>query len=461
MKPTLVLTVILTAILIGCASGNPVMPSKSDIAGSNPSVADSNRVLWGLWQIEIDPDSLTANVVPARYGEIHVNVRKFLEDSPCTTCLSVVKPIVKQPYGIDVTIAIRHPFPGNAYYTGFDVRGIAMLEGSFIFYEVIPPNHPLLSTRAKAGDPAVLNPDGYTKIFNAVEFTNPGILGYSRGKMVPAVWGDPTNTLNAFKAFYSTGQSEDQGGRRGFAAGDEIQRTYQIQIPTGKPFKFWYAVDASWEPPTSGPPYDFSSFPPSANCPEPYRFDFSVISGEFYPTTGSVLVGVDIWDHRGWDPYNGYITTFAPDCYHNGNGTNSPPLEVSGERAHWEFEIVDELHNLNPDLGAEFLVIASSPSTMNEGYGRFTIPVHPAIGCSNVVHTNVLGTGDYSGGTNMKAEDSCFVHDTGYPCDGELLGYISGFAGTVVTTYDVSTLTPETGHGLGGGGWEIRIWGNR
>ena len=54
----------------------------------------------------------------------------------------------------------------------------------------------------------------------------------------------------------------------------------------------------------------------------------------------------------------------------------------------------------------------------------------------------------------MGAYDAIFVHDTGTVNDGEFLGYISGFGGTVVATYIIDNLVPVSGDSLGSG------WGN-
>jgi hypothetical protein len=509
----------------------------------------AGRALWGIWQVSIDPVSGTAEVLPARFGEFHANVRKFLEEGPCMNCLRVVPPVVPQPYGMDVTISLQHPFAGNAYYDGFDVRGIIMLEGDFSFEAL----H-CLTTRASEGGWAILNPDGYTKIFNAVDYTLPGILGYSKGKMIPPSWPNPTNTLNPFKAFYSIGQSEEDGGRRGFSAGDVIERTYEIQMKSGEPFRFWYVVDASWVPPTGEAPYDFDDFAPEANCPEAYRFDFSVVSGELYPSGGTVKIGMDIWDHQGWSaPYD--ITVEMPECNIAVLNIFGPPLSVIGDRAHWEFNIANMLGGLDPLKGTEIAALAtnSDPDPLTgtiNGIGRFTIPVSatsnspvvysidpdqgavdtgidnahivgdkflsgctvrlektgetaiqgmdvvfqdaqnvfadlnltgaaigtwdvvvenpggltgvlpdgftvmPPSGCNDLIHDNYLGSADFGGGTHMPALDACFVHDTGSDADGELMAYISGFAGTVCLTYNVDTLDWTDGHGLGSG------WGN-
>jgi hypothetical protein len=322
-----------------------------------------------------------ADVVPLRFSQFHANVRKFLEEGPCTNCLSVVPPIVPTSYGMDVDIALRHPFPGEDYYTGFDVRGIVMLEGGYAF-----PGMELATTRAGSGDWALLNPDGWTPVFNAQDYTLPGILGYSHGRLIPPTWPSPTNTLNAFKAYCSDGQSEEDGGRRAFFAGDQVVRTYELQMVTGEPFRFWYAVDASWEPPTGEPPYELDDFGTEANCPEAFRFDFSVVSGELSPEGGAVTVGVSIWEHQHWHVAYQLLVE-APECSDSVQIISDPPLGIyvhpGGSEARWNVNITNELGGLSPALGTELLVVCingdDDPLTGPiHAYGRFTMPVSGA-----------------------------------------------------------------------------------
>jgi len=546
-RPSLCLAILLTLVAVGCSSAGPLIPDeRNDPPGylSGLPQPDSNRALWGIWEIAVDPSTLQADVIPLRAAAFHANVRRFLEEGPCHKCLKIVHVEVK-PSSIVLDVALTHPFPGSPMYTGFDVRGILLMEGDYSF-----PQLGFRTTRGTYYQTCLLNPDGFTPLFNAQDYTLPGIFGYSRGAKIPPSWPDPTNTLNAFHAYYSDGQSEDEGGRRAFFAGDTVTRAYEYMIQGGS--GLWYAVDASWVPPAGDPPYDLDDFPPEANCPEAYRFDFSVVSGELFASFGWIDIGVDIYDHQGWaEPW--HIEFEAPECFDGAGLIVDPPDYIEGEKAHWDIGITNN-GGLIPFNGAELLVACANPDddpfngTIN-GYGRFTIPVSPdppnpevysidpdegeqggatdnaAItganfrsdstvhlekagepdidgldmvfidgqniacdfiftdaalgfwdvvvvnlgnlngvlpngfevvepsGCNGNLHHDFLGTGDFSGGTHMEAFDAVFVHDTASPADGEFLGYIGGFAGTVVTTYIIDTLVPEDGHGLGGADW--------
>jgi hypothetical protein len=440
-------------VLLSCAGSDPVTPAGTPEV-SNQSIltaADSPGTLLGLWKIVIDQQTLEYEVIPERFSTFHVNVRQFLEESPCKNCLALEPPIIVQPYGMDVSIGIEHPFPGLSKYIGFDVRGIVMLQGQYNF-----PGFNQTSTRVAAGDWGLRNPDGYTDAFNKY-WVLPGILGYSTGKLSNPDWGLPVNTLNAFKAYYSDGQSEDDGGRRAFLNGDYVSRTFEIQTHPLEQLVFWYAVDASWQEPPDVNPVTVDDFPVSANCPEAFRFNFSVVSGELYPDSGEVSIGVEAWDHQGWTSTD--LAFEAPECF-DGKSDTVTASEINGNKARWIINVPNIKGGLSIDDEVELLVGVTNfdDDEFNakiDGFGRFTIPVvEPTNDCNDALHSIAMGKGDFGGGTNMSAPDAAFVHDTGSASDGYFMGYLSGFAGTVCTTYNVDSTSGSDGPGLAG------KWGN-
>jgi Tol biopolymer transport system component len=258
------LCVISLMAVVSCQSGgNPAVPSGDlhpQMQGSNNLEPVSGRQLWGFWNAYIPPSVDTIEFIPVRNAEFHLNARRFLEDTVCKNCLKVVsfnKDLDKMI--ITTEIQINHPFP-NPRFTGFDVRGIVISNGSLYF--------PLLDARvpdASMGDFTLLNPDGWTRIWNAVEFA-PGsgpfpILEYSQGKLAsPGVF---TGTVNPYIEF-------SQDPRSCFPAMASIKREFKLTLKTGG-LVFGYAIDASWEPPTVDPPVDLmTDFPDSANAGEPY-----------------------------------------------------------------------------------------------------------------------------------------------------------------------------------------------
>ena len=193
-------------------------------------------------------------VIPAREASDHWNVLKFMEQGPCTDCVHVVSTVVNPDGSTGFNVQIKHPFT-NKNLTGFDVRGIVMLNGSHSFsgLNVTMSNHAM-------GDGELVNADGYTLLYTPdTEGDGPGGLqGYLKGKMATKTY--PNATLNGYKRHIS---SDPANTRNAFYAGDSITVKYDIAMPTGK-FVFGYAVDASWVPatnkPVQNPMTDFPTF---------------------------------------------------------------------------------------------------------------------------------------------------------------------------------------------------------
>jgi hypothetical protein len=261
-----------------------------------------SRHLWGYWDICIDQNGYSYEIVPRRDVAFHLNARRFLEEGPCFHCLNILG---VQPSGhgsLLVDVELKHPFMGLNVYTGFDVRGIAIFPGSRPW-----PANGLVTSESDLGEGELLNPDGYTRLFNPLEYP-PGsgafpILEYSHGKYASA---DPETTLNAFKVYYS---SEN---RRFFSSWESVTVTYDIKKPGG-PILFGYAVDACWKPPIGGAPIDVpEDFEISANCPEAYQISAAQLT-QLYQG-GSCQVRIDVYDWQGTETINGVFLE-APDLF--------------------------------------------------------------------------------------------------------------------------------------------------
>ena len=129
-------SVLLITVLIGlgCSSGSgPVIPGSSlDTAVSQ--AADLNRSqthLWGYYDISIDIESRTVEVVPNRRVTFAANVVTFLNANPANLGFQINDTPVGPDYvDVDIDVSITHPFPGMPQYNGYDVRGIFMGDGS-------------------------------------------------------------------------------------------------------------------------------------------------------------------------------------------------------------------------------------------------------------------------------------------------------------------------------------------
>ena len=286
--------VIIATLLCGCA-GDPVGPAMQATDGSMQAsftqATDPHEGpfrLWGEWQIFIDETRTKVDAVPLRSGRMHLNVPKFLEQY-CTDCLQITNITNNGDGTIDLTVRITHPFTGHPEYTGFDVKGIIMFNGSHTVHwhslEIYPygeeSNHNYFYISwAELGDAEVLNRDGYTVRWSPWWDSGSSlpILSYWHGKYTI---GTPTANINAYKNFYTDEE------RHMFRDDGSVSREYHIYLPPG-PIAAGYAVEACWEPPLVTPVTDpLNDFPITANQEEPYYFRFVVNDGE--PVTEEVL----------------------------------------------------------------------------------------------------------------------------------------------------------------------------
>ena len=299
---------ILLFILLGCSTATGVAPSIQEGSVERIVDADSSRWLFGYWMMDVNDDHTGIEATPVRTIQTHFNVRTFLEDSPCQYCLSIGA-IHPGPGTLDVNITLKHPFPGNSYLTWFDVRGIAIFPGSKNF-----PASGLVMNDATLGDAEVMNPDGYTRLFNEVEYaagTKPNqLFEYSPGKYTT---GGPFNsTVNAFKYFYTDFQN-----RNYFATTDVVTVKYKIELPDG-PLTFSYAVDASWMAPSKNLPTVPDDFPPYANCVEAYALSAEYAGNDDILTNcvgASENLEVYVFDHQNEGPFGQTVRFECPELF--------------------------------------------------------------------------------------------------------------------------------------------------
>ena len=282
---------LLSSFLFGCAgapSGTTSPPliqtNQQNLTAQAPAEATGENWLWSMGTLYINDDHSAVEAVPRRADGFHLNALKFLEQY-CADCLKITGISDNGDGTINLTVQIKHPFPDNPEYTGFDVKLIIMFDGSYelrcdTFSEF--PYGPWWDgddyhiSWANVGDPEVLNPDGYTPRWCPTWYSlwdpqpDLPIFKYWEGKYSN---GTPTANVNAFKNFYT------DEVRHMFRVNGTVSQTYHISLPPGRVIA-GYAVDAHWHPPSVTPVTDpLNDFPVTANEPEPYFFEF-VINNE-------------------------------------------------------------------------------------------------------------------------------------------------------------------------------------
>jgi hypothetical protein len=170
------------------------------------------------------------------------------------------------------------------------------------------------------------NPDGWTRWYNAVEFTDPGIFGYTPGAL--GTLPNPTATVNGYKLFAddlgstansATWLTSNQGTRAIFAAGKTNQRRMSLKFAMsgGNPVvKFQYAVVASWAKPSSDNPLP-QDFPLTANIQEASQLRIDSSNSTLFYTSafngGDIVLSVDVFDWQGINNIKGQINKIIVD----------------------------------------------------------------------------------------------------------------------------------------------------
>ncbi|MFH1676517.1 MAG: hypothetical protein ABIC40_05775, partial [bacterium] len=268
-------------ILSGCgeSSGNPAVPSQETKEKSGANSGES-RVIWGLYDITIDTAKGSIEAYPNRTAMFRANVNNIMEkQGPKHLKFSNMDLSKLFDEGrISLDVGLEHPFPGLDLYTGFDVWGVFMHDGSgTLTYDGL--DYPIEGT-----DAVLENADGYTRWFNMTEFTAPKIPGYTPG-VIGSPGFAPTANLNGYKVFADDLEKNQDlfdflsepaqfDNRLYFRAGNLNWRHYKLRFPItgGSPVvKFQYAVHASWVPPTVNPPTQIpDNFSLEANIQEAF-----------------------------------------------------------------------------------------------------------------------------------------------------------------------------------------------
>jgi len=314
------------AILTGCSGGtdSPVLPG-SDLTqgldltdGSIKAGQDSTHpALWGYWDVRIDTTSWEVELIPVRGIQYTVDVVQFMQP-PLGPAGSLGILILDTTQWLSegflpVEVGLTHPFPGLDQYTGSDVRGLFITEGSVSLNQ---DTNLLLSDRGTE-HPWLSNPDGHSRWMNPEEFRTDGtIFTYFPGQLGND--GVFSATLNAYKLFADDLDSDvalydfftdpaNLANRSQFTASTTNKRIYDLYFPIigdVPEINFQYAVLASWAEPVDLDPGDLpGSFPVEANAQEAFLVDV-VDNGTLYYTSteagGDILLDLEIFD---WAPF--------------------------------------------------------------------------------------------------------------------------------------------------------------
>jgi hypothetical protein len=418
-------------LFAGCHGGNsnPIAPgSGPDSAGviaPADTVGDDTLsregtapppVLWGLYRVAYNAETHEIESVPVRAPMDAFNVLTFMQPpmgSPTSMTIGVLDDTTFYENGrMDVRIILHHPFPGEPVYTGFDVHGIFLTEGTSrsAFNQALTYATPNV-------DPIMLNPDGYTRWMNPTEFLGGGIFGF-----IPGYWGTSESsensgfiaaaTLNPYKYFaQGLGPDDDlyawlsQPGtmeERGiFRAGAGCGRDYQIQFPIVDDrivFTFDYAILANWVDPGQPVTDPLTDFPPEANAGWPI-FVFAEDNSNAYYTDGdaggSLSLDLQITDRNApSNPHGvpGEVSKFvvwSDDPLIPGDFAEFMSTEVewnSGFTASTSVATIelDAMPESSGDIPVWVEIQSTNPSRYDQGYGVH-VPSDPLAAYVNLL----------------------------------------------------------------------------
>jgi len=297
------IAILLSLLVFGCSSvSNVTSPTTDDMQSfttEDRTIADNESYHWlmGYFLMYYDEATQTIDPVPVRNVDIHLNALKYLEQSPCTNCLKaqILGPGPGGSFNINITI--DHPFP-LLNLSVFDCRGIVLFNGSHTFTA-----SGLTTSDQALGDGAVLNPEGYTTLYNinTVGEEPTGVQSYIKGKLAHPT--TPNGEINAYKRFIS----DNPGNTRNcLYAGSSTTVQYQIVLPD-QPNPWGYAIDGTWAKPTTTPVTNpITQFPDEANSPEPWKIEVSIDpdSVGLHAGGGSETLLIDVYDWQGQNTYD-------------------------------------------------------------------------------------------------------------------------------------------------------------
>jgi hypothetical protein len=278
--------------MISCSGGDGNIVTPDPANRENVAVESTGGTLCtGLWQVVIDTNTGTGDIVRLRSADKIINVLGFMEPPPLSLMdLDWANLVIADPV-IEVGVILTHPIAGDAVFTGFDVRGICF-------------------------GPAVNNADGLTVVtspeyFSGVPFGyQDGLLGapdsvgnYS-GLAGYKYFCDGLGATEDLAEFMSdTGNVADRGS---YGAGNTNQRDYILDWTNSDQafFVFNYAIYANYDWPVGAPPINLDSFEiTTANSAEAFACKVTELSNSLYFAGsgggGAISLQVEVWDWQG------------------------------------------------------------------------------------------------------------------------------------------------------------------
>jgi len=478
-RSSVLLTIVLVGlfVVLGCSGGggNPVAPDTGpEMTLQNPTHGGqfAQTQLWGYWDVYMDLENMTVEAIPNRALMFTANVTGLMNNIPGTLAFSFNGVTPGPDYNdVDLDLSMTHPVPGKPNLNGYDVRGIFMGNGSSPMdynSDVIYPVPGTDQMMMPDPDDGFGGPDGYTRWFNAPEFSEGGmpLLQYIQGAYASRNF-TPNATLCPYK-YYADGlgtnddvwdfltTTMDNGV---FSSGATNTRNYYLRFPNATGIKYGYAVIANWE---GGQPQHHPS-----NTPETVGCDVADSSTVYYvdpgDNGGDIILDLSFF---GWEgqPSAVWLESTVLSAPYEFDPTDLTPIGGTTTYSTYHVEVpADDVQMLE---GNEFWVVTEAgaydytndfgvpnlaDTDILAAFFRFDLEVSGEPGCPTPDVLNVFpiaGNPD----TNITATISVTQLQDGASLAATLVMDPDMITGTSVTYVDPNTLTAEfdlTGATLG------------
>jgi len=323
-KYFLLITIIFLVMLPACSGNgeNPISPDapnpQDQSAGSHDEFtpAEASDVLYsrasrdncaykafGIYQVIIDPDALTGEIIPARNAlaigdTFDADLTQFLTVSPCSNCLQIDGINLLPGNQVQVGFAVKHPFADittRPDLHGFDVRGIVIADGNYNFPLTIVMLNELDFASARANVSLVANADGYTHHFDGLA-ADPNYFDPPR---------DYNANINPFKSYFIDGSSPDfdphaPSGHNVMPTGADWEtQDFIFNIDIGSPIDFAFVVDCAYGHSATYENRDTPFyFLPEYNRKEAWKVDVTIVTNDLQSgdTSSTAQLAIEICD---------------------------------------------------------------------------------------------------------------------------------------------------------------------
>ena len=435
---TILLTVLLASLAIGCSKGdskNPLTPSENDripteeITANIPDDFPAGSIapmMFGIYEVELNPKELTGSVHPLRASSVlgdslHVDITPFLNVSPCSSCVKIKSIAMTVDGYYELTFLTRHPFQPDKRYDlhVFDMRGILVIGDNTQQYDKVRVDFDgdsTYETPARANVNLLVNADGYTSFYHGVLESHIGRIFDSNICPYKNLWVNPATVApdSNYDPAAQFGFSDvlNPKGHNVFPMGSTFDNplasaTYQLDLSNTGNISFLFILEASYgqsaiRATRKQPRY----FLPEFHRKDPWEVRASLIINELKAkkaaSTATLQVQVKDWQAgvaptSGWDFHTSNLSTikFKSDVKNvvidipgvltnpittdlvgktSGTGTNDDPYT-------WEFVIHNDKAALEGTYYGLVAVRDDLEGTPNapfgvSGSGMVPVPIH-------------------------------------------------------------------------------------